>query len=222
MIIAICFHRVYELKNDTEFSLSNLNSSENEETYTIEDLAKGNFIHTPSVVFRNRLLELPEWFAESPIGDYVLHMLNARFGKIKYFPEAMGVYRVHDGGIWSKKGGYFKSLNWIKMLDLLINEFNGEKDLEIVKKLIQQQTRLFERLQRPHPQELSGFLNTNTHAYLQILKTRQIEIEEARISYQKLMLSSRELASKVKWKVLIKSILVKAFNLFRAGDKFTS
>jgi hypothetical protein len=28
-------------------------------------------------------------------------MLIAQYGKIKYFPDVMGVYRVHENGIWS-------------------------------------------------------------------------------------------------------------------------
>src|SRR5205085_2915983 len=32
---------------------------------------------------------------------YVLHMLNARKGLIKYFPEPMAVYRKHNQSGWS-------------------------------------------------------------------------------------------------------------------------
>ena len=101
---AICFHRVYELEDGKELQLSKLNTGENEETYTIEDLAKENFIHTPSVVFRNGLIKnYPKWFNKIPVGDYVGHMLHAQFGKIKYLPEPMAVYRRHPNGIWGNK-----------------------------------------------------------------------------------------------------------------------
>ncbi|MEJ7820754.1 MAG: glycosyltransferase [Chitinophagaceae bacterium] len=100
----ISFHRVYQLKDGKGLKLSELNKSEHEETYTIEDLAKENFIHTPSVVFRNKQFKnFPDWFKECPIGDYPLHMLNAEYGKIKYFPQPMAVYRIHQGGSWSSK-----------------------------------------------------------------------------------------------------------------------
>ncbi len=120
---AICFHRVYQLEDNKQLRLSNLNISEEEETYTIEDLAKDNFIHTPSVVFRSHIIkELPTWFYHAPVGDYTLHMLNARHGKIKYFPEPMAVYRKHEGGIWSSLSRVKILQNWIKVLDLLLTE----------------------------------------------------------------------------------------------------
>ena len=46
---------------------------------SIEDLAiLGNYIHTPSVMFRNILGELPEEMILSPIGDYFIYMLLAQ------------------------------------------------------------------------------------------------------------------------------------------------
>jgi len=98
---AICFHRVKEWFNG-ELHESKLNTSATEETLSINNLASGNFMHTPSVVFRNHLFtDFPGWFSKSFLGDYVLHMLNAQRGLIKYFPETMAVYRYHQGGTWS-------------------------------------------------------------------------------------------------------------------------
>jgi glycosyltransferase involved in cell wall biosynthesis len=119
----ICFHRVDELEKG-KIKRSGLNKSEKEETYTIEDLARGNIISTPSVIFRNGLIkEFPKWFTKSPVGDYVLHMLNARSGRMKYLPEPMAVYRRHLQGAWGLKKGEESSLNFIKVLDFLIPEF---------------------------------------------------------------------------------------------------
>lgn len=120
----ICFHRVLELVSDGSTAFSQLNTSDKEEIYTIEDLATGNFIHTPSVVFRNTNLQFPEWFIDSPVGDYVLHMLNARDGKIKYFAEAMAVYRIHQSSNWSSMPVYNRYNNWVKLLDILQTKFS--------------------------------------------------------------------------------------------------
>jgi glycosyltransferase involved in cell wall biosynthesis len=139
---AICFHRVDELEKG-EIKRSGLNKSEKEETYTIEDLARGNFISTPSVIFRNGLIrEFPKWFTKSPVGDYVLHMLNARFGKIKYFSEPMAVYRRHGQGAWGLRKAEENSLSFIKVIDFLIPEFDGPvKDI-----LIKQKAGIFSQL----------------------------------------------------------------------------
>lgn len=90
---------IYENSN-REPHLSN--SSEQNEISTIEDLASSYFIYTASSIFRNGLIkEFPDWFYRSSLGDYMLYMLIAQYGKIKYFPDVMGVYRVHENGIWS-------------------------------------------------------------------------------------------------------------------------
>ena len=135
----ICFHSVYELNNDGKKEKSLLNTSLKEETYTIEDLAKGNLIHTPSVVFRNLFGgKLPSWFFESPAGDYPLYMLCAKNGSIKYLPEPMAVYRKHDGGIWSNMRRRDMLVKWIKVLDFLLQEqFNDIAISNLKKQKIQ-------------------------------------------------------------------------------------
>jgi glycosyltransferase involved in cell wall biosynthesis len=122
---AICFHPVFELTENNSFSRETFNTSEKEEVYTIEDLARGNFIHTPSVVFRNGLLpDLPTWFKIIPVGDYPMHMLNAKKGKIKYLPDTMAVYRKHNGGVWSLANPQTKIEGWLEMLNYLMQELD--------------------------------------------------------------------------------------------------
>lgn len=129
---SICFHRVYN-QIGKERVLSGLNESDKEETFTIEDLAKRNFIHTPSVVFRNNLInKFPQWFDGAAAGDYVLHMLNAQYGRIKYLPQPMAVYRLHGGGTWSNKTIGETHPKWIKLLNNLLRE---RFSMEVVKHL---------------------------------------------------------------------------------------
>ena len=87
-------------------------------------------IYTPSVVFRNLLNgELPDWFSKSFIGDYVLHMLSARHGKIYCIPEVMAVYRIHSAGTWSNGDLIFKTEKWTEMLGYLVEEFKSESEV---------------------------------------------------------------------------------------------
>jgi hypothetical protein len=93
-------------------------------------LAKANYIHTPSVVFR-RNEEVFKTFLELgnlPVGDYVLHLLNARYGKIKKLRNVMAVYRANVG-IWSTKSSEFLYLNWLKLLDVLMTFFKENDKL---------------------------------------------------------------------------------------------
>jgi glycosyltransferase involved in cell wall biosynthesis len=120
---SICFHQVYILKSNGHMKISPLNPYTEEKIFDIYDLAQGNLMHTPSVVFRNNLCnELPVWFEDSPVGDYVLHMLNARFGLIKYFPVPMAVYRKHSDGVWSTIKREDALEKWITVLNYLLEE----------------------------------------------------------------------------------------------------
>lgn len=95
---------------------------------TIETLARlENYIHTPSVVFRNVLQEFPPEFTLSPIGDYFLYMLLSQHGKLKYFQEEMAVYR-EGVGIWSTQSFHVRQFNTTKMNALLYNYFTNKEN----------------------------------------------------------------------------------------------
>lgn len=83
--------------------------------YTIDDLLEhSNFIPTCSVMFRNNLFnKFPEWFFNSPVGDFPLNILNAQYGKIGFINEPMAVYRRHKGGL---HGGRSKAQNLKELL----------------------------------------------------------------------------------------------------------
>lgn len=143
---SICFHPVEILENG-EIYPDDLKKVADETT--ILDLAKGNYIHTPSVVFRN----LPECWGndlikKSPVGDYALHMLNARHGKIKKLAETMAVYRK-GVGIWSSQQKTAIYKKWIVVLTYLIDEF---KDLPSVKQeLLKQKLSCQKALRKQNP-----------------------------------------------------------------------
>nr|WP_255478560.1 glycosyltransferase [Rufibacter sp. XAAS-G3-1] len=117
----ITCHSNYNLLPNKKLELSKRIISNDE--LSIVDLSKGTFISTLSVVFRNHIiLEFPHWFYNSPVGDYPLFMLLARYGDIKYFSEPMGVYRIHTGGVWSNTNLLTNISRWIILLDNLLTE----------------------------------------------------------------------------------------------------
>jgi glycosyltransferase involved in cell wall biosynthesis len=129
---AFCFHRVDE---DCEGKIGpSYVVIEKESTFTINDLANGNFIHTSSVIYRHELNTLPDWFSDAPAADYVLYMLSARHGKIKYFPDLMAIYRRHNQGIWSSLTEQARTKNWLRVLSLLLREDFGEEVTTILRK----------------------------------------------------------------------------------------
>lgn len=122
---AICFHPV-KIWQKGKIKKDYLTNNVNDIT-TIHDLAYENYIHTPSVLFRNNLFEhFPHELSQSPVGDYFLHMLNARFGKIKKLSDAMAVYRLHEGNNWANIDYATKLPKWLKMIELMQNSFDDE------------------------------------------------------------------------------------------------
>lgn len=113
---AICHHNVYILFEQKK-KLSKKFVPQKEIT-TLEDLAESNHISTPTCMFRNRGYLLPEGY-DSTVGDYLLHMLNARHGKIKYFREKMAVYRITNSGIWTGQSLVSNYKNVIKALEFI-------------------------------------------------------------------------------------------------------
>ena len=70
--------------------------------YGLADLLAENFIATCSVLYRwGSVGALPAWFHKMKLGDWPLHALVARTGKIELMDDVMAVYRMHPGGIWS-------------------------------------------------------------------------------------------------------------------------
>lgn len=98
----LSFHKVKLLEPDGKIiddNITILPSSYN----TIEDLAKfGNYMHTPSIVFRNINIEFPIQFKLSPAGDFFIQMLISEYGKIHYIEDEMAIYR-NGVGLWSSK-----------------------------------------------------------------------------------------------------------------------
>ena len=122
---SMCFHQVGILRN--EKVEKDIISAHVPETTTILDLAKGNYIHTCSVVFRNNLFaKFPEYFKKAPVGDYFLHLLNARYGAIKCFEEVMGAYRIHNSSSWSSKTQEEQILLWVPFLRKIKPNFSKE------------------------------------------------------------------------------------------------
>jgi glycosyltransferase involved in cell wall biosynthesis len=101
---AICFHNVDVHKEDSHENHLYFRG-ELKPVYTFNDLVRGPFFPTGSIVFRAGLIsELPEWFYTTVPGDWPLFLLIAQHGDIGYIDEVLGVRRQHRGGVWHSKG----------------------------------------------------------------------------------------------------------------------
>jgi|GEM_PF-5309525 len=84
---------------------------------SLHDLARGNCIHTPSIVYRNVFeLPFPAFFNASPVMDYLLHCYAANKGKIKYIDRTMAAYRIHGDSYWSSSSPVVRTRKWFDVV----------------------------------------------------------------------------------------------------------
>lgn len=101
---SICFHRtkIFFERKDMEEQIYPTNIADT--TDIIDLISLGNYIPANSVVYRwafRKEGELASQFPKDIVpGDYYLHLLHAKRGKIKYMNEVMSHYRRHQSGMW--------------------------------------------------------------------------------------------------------------------------
>lgn len=126
------------------------NHSDQKEVSTLVDLYKDEewILGTASTVFRNVFKNgLAPWWWKSASGDIGIFMQAVKFGKIKYFPETMGCYRKHRGGMTNihTPQNYFFLENRKQMFEALLTE--SDKDLQkTLTKTIQRYEEILESL----------------------------------------------------------------------------
>ncbi len=109
-LFTLCFHNVAVYDENTKTITRDLITRSVTEITTLKDLAKGNYIHTPSVMLRNTFF-LPDWFENVYLGDWSLYMIAVGNKKIKKIEETMAVYRVSDGAAWSTQEKQIRKKN---------------------------------------------------------------------------------------------------------------
>ena len=114
---SLCFHRCQTLISETGEIVDEFIVPDMPRESSIEDLSKGNYIHTLSVVYRRNDEVQRKISSLGPCmpGDYVLWMMHAEKGKIWKFEEPMGVYR-YGSGIWTTGRGLGNELAFLMTL----------------------------------------------------------------------------------------------------------
>lgn len=134
------FHDAVILNQKTGEKRIRIGDRKIDTTVDLRSLIIEKNIPTASIVFRNVLIynTLPEWFSAISNGDYGLCVLLAEKGPGKYLPEAMSVYRVHDGGVWSGMKSEEVYLANLTFYNYLLYYFNDKT----LKKTIRQKIKL--------------------------------------------------------------------------------
>ena len=121
---AICCHRA-QIRDETAGGRVDVVPSFAAGSYTIEDLIAFNFIPTCTVMYRwGSVGPLPDWFLDLKLGDWPLHILVARSGKIELMDEVMAVYRMHSGGMWTSGDAIDQKYAMMRMMKALDRHLN--------------------------------------------------------------------------------------------------
>ena len=119
-----------------------------DELYTTKDLLEYNFIPTCSVVMRNHISDTffhPAYY-KSPFADWIIHILNSRFGKIHFLNQFTCTYQIHGMGVWGGINKEKQLLNKLKAagcIDEILTEEGLKKTLSQTRKKLLQNICLF-------------------------------------------------------------------------------
>lgn len=161
----LCFHKVDILKPSGEV-VDDFITKVPENYEAIETLTRlGNYIHTPSVVFKNVIKEFPFEFELSPIGDYFLYMMLAEHGKLKYLDEKMAVYRF-GVGVFSSQSRLNMIQSNLKLFTCLLSYL---KDDAIKKYIFERQLQAVSQLEKTIHEEYNSYFISN-HVFFKTLK----------------------------------------------------
>ena len=109
---SICFHPVKIIFEDNKIRTHIFpKQGEIKNGLTFDKLLNANLIQTNSAMYRwkqNALEEMPDDILP---GDWYLHLIHAKDGKIYALNDVMSVYRRHSGGIWTDNDVTQKNLH---------------------------------------------------------------------------------------------------------------
>ena len=188
---ALCTHNQAIVDADGQTTGALMNSLQPFDTWSVKDLAKGNLIPTASSLYRNNFTNgpsptgVPVWLKEAKLGDYCMHMLTARFGKIKYMPEVMGAYRVHGAGAWGLKSLIARNIMLFDTLHLLKQEFQGTVKEHLVNQQISNLSKIADHGHATLEFNLPDFLTSRKESILELIKDDYSSFIQTHFSQQR-------------------------------------
>jgi glycosyltransferase involved in cell wall biosynthesis len=121
---SLCFHKTHILQDGIIQDIQTPVPA-NPDIYSLAEI---NYIYTPSCLYKSETIKsIPKQFLKHGIGDYFLHMMAASKGKIKYLDAPMAIYRIHQGGIWTKSDKVKRLLVFGNVLIELFNYFTDKR-----------------------------------------------------------------------------------------------
>lgn len=122
-----CFHKVTTIYQDKSKSPHTFPTGLNKDFFVLKDMVSEFFVPTLSVVFRRSAInKFPSTLYQVANPDWLIHILCAQKGSIGFIDEVMGVYRVHNNGVWSGIGRLKVLENTIRSANIINNYLDYE------------------------------------------------------------------------------------------------
>ena len=114
---SMCFHDVLCHYEDGSRPDARFTGPDHPRRVGVPELLDGFQVGSCSPMFRRETIApLPAWYFELPWGDGPLYLLAAERGEIHYLPEVMGVYRIHEHGM-------YRGLSRLEALELRVRNY---------------------------------------------------------------------------------------------------
>ena len=174
--VNLCFHEVAVIneKNDVieDNVYKRLDGLDIKKLTRDDLLRRGNFMHTVSVMYRNKEFSLPPEFFKSSVGDYFLHILMSKTGLIAKLEDKMAVYR-RGSGIYSTLNRFEVAKKQIGYQAALLSWITDSRGKEILLEKIFHSLKVLDRKMQAanqNPQTLSKSLSWKNIGKTVILK----------------------------------------------------
>lgn len=124
---SMCFHDCMVRYEDTGEMKVRIGDRSIDEDVGLKSLILEKNISTATIVYRNTEFQYSDAMLHILQGDYLLCILLAEQGKLKFLRQNMSVYRVHAGGIWSGAGAERINQENFKFYNFLIDRFGASR-----------------------------------------------------------------------------------------------
>ena len=135
---SMSFHTANRYDEGTKQFVEEHTKIDHDSDFSLTDFIKRNCADTATIVRRNHPIKYPDSFQKIKFGDWLLNLIYASQGKVRYHAQAMATYRIHQGGVWSGNTEIKKNRYTIYMLEEMNKYFSYKYHKEFSKVILKQ------------------------------------------------------------------------------------
>jgi glycosyltransferase involved in cell wall biosynthesis len=200
----LCYHPVYELNGDIKKEVIRMPNEPSEYDTASSMAMYGNYIYTPSVVFRNITFTISQELAKAPAIDWYIYLSLASYGKYGKLTDTMATYRLNTG-VWSQLDNKKRLIQFFVTMYLYYRTLENQPDIQQILK--QRYTSLFRTIiPKINEQELN-YINqscTDKSELQQMMLAEIKHLHKSQVSNTKLLSLLKHLLHRIFRTIFIK------------------